>query len=320
MAPARKRKETAIALEPQSRRYGAVLHIGARGRLVVSTDLHGNLGDFKRLIKIFKRAHQEAEGDGYLLLCGDLIHGPIYTRKTWPRRLGTFYPDESPALVDAFLELREEYPGRIFSILGNHEHSHLGGPHTRKFHKIPSETEFFEESAGEERMEVFRRLFESFPIITVAGRGLVFTHGAPRVLSAGLEEVARVQYTEVEAKRINDMYSTPILGELFWCRQAGSLVVRRFLRQMEIDGQRNGLVLYGHDPISAGYQVRTPEQVCFSTSFGLKNKYKVYLEIDLEREFRSAYDLRPGIELRHLYPEEADEDSPLIIHAQAAQG
>ena len=41
-------------------------------------------------------------------------------------------------------------------------------------------------------------------------------------------------------------------------------------------------------------------------------------ELDLAREYRSAYDLRPGLELRHLYPDEADESSPLMAGIQAS--
>jgi hypothetical protein len=306
-----------MSLPSNSRRYGAVLHIPAQGKLVISTDLHGNLVDFKRLQRRYEELVEEGDGDIYLLLCGDLIHGPIYTRKNWPRRLGTYYPDQSVELVEAFLALRQKYPGRIFAILGNHEHSHLGGPQTRKFHKIPSETEFFEQSAGVERMDVFRALFASFPILCVTACGIVFTHGAPRVLSANLDQIARVDYSDVNVKKINEMFNVPILGELLWCRQAGPLVIRRFLKNIEVDGQRNGVVLYGHDPISSGYVVRSPEQICFSTSFGLKNKNKVFIELDLERQHRTAYDLRPGIELKHLYPEEADEESPLLAKAEA---
>jgi hypothetical protein len=301
-----------------SRRYGAVLHLPSTGKLVVSTDLHGNLIDFKKLQKLYEEAAEENDGDVYMLLCGDLIHGPIYTRKNWPRRLGTYYPDQSVELIEAFITMRQKFPGRIFAILGNHEHSHLGGPQTRKFHKIPSETEFFELTAGKERMDIFRALFASFPILSVAGKGIVFTHGAPRVLTATLDEIARVDYFDVNVKKINEMFNIPILGELLWCRQAGPLVIRRFLKNIEVDSQRNGVVLYGHDPISSGYVVRSPEQICFSTSFGLKNKNKIFLEIDLSREFKTAYDLRPGIELKHLYPEEADEESPLLLKAEAS--
>lgn len=300
-----------------SRRYGAVLHLPASGKLLVSTDLHGNLGDFKRLQRRYEELVELNDGDVYLLLCGDLVHGPIYTRKNWPRRLGTYYPDQSVELVEAFIAMRTKYPGRIFALLGNHEHSHLGGPQTRKFHKIPSETEFFEQSAGKERMDVFRALFASLPILCVAGRGLAFTHGAPRVLSANIDEIARVDYFDVNVKKINEMFNVPILGELLWCRQAGPLVIRRFLKKIEVDGQRNGVVLYGHDPVSSGYVVRSPEQICFSTSFGLKNKNKIFMEVDLTREFRTAYDLRPGVEILHLYPEEADEESPVLQTAKA---
>ena len=139
-----------------SRRYGAILHLPPRGTLVASTDLHGNLPDFECLEQRF-RTLMSTEGDAYLLFCGDLVHGPIYSRKQWPRRLGTYYPDQSAEVIKRFVALREEFPGRVFSLLGNHEHSHLGGPHTRKFHKVPSETEFFEQTVGAARADEIRQ-------------------------------------------------------------------------------------------------------------------------------------------------------------------
>ena len=279
-----------------------MLHIPAHGRLIASTDLHGNYGDFLALKGRFEEALESHDGDAFLLLCGDLIHGPIYTRRNWPRRLGSYYPDESAAVVDGFLELRDRHPGRVFALLGNHEHSHLGGPFTRKFHKIPSETEFFEQSVGEDRAEYYRKVFASLPLVAVAGRGLVFTHGAPRVLASSIHDIAAIDTMKAGARKINAMFALPVVGELLWCRQTGSLALRRFLRLVEVDGQRNGVVLYGHDPISSGFDRRSPEQICFSTSFGLKDKNKVYVEIDLAKTYRVATDLQEGQEILSLYP------------------
>lgn len=284
-------------------RYGKVLRIPAQGRCVISTDLHGNLEDFERVVKAFKAALEETDGDAYLLLTGDLVHGPIYSKEQWPEHLGDFYEDKTVELLDRFVELQKEHEGRVFSLIGNHEHSHIGGPYTRKFHKDPSETEFLEERLGAKRAAKHRELFRSLPIAALLGRGVVATHGAPRVLSATFAEVCSVEYAGHEDKSIRDMITVPILGELFWCRASGTLAVRRFLQRMELDGQRNWIVVFGHDPVRKGYLREGDEQLCFSTSFGLKNEKKVYLDLDLTREYRSVRQLRFGVDLLPLYPE-----------------
>lgn len=282
---------------------GKILHLPARGRAIICTDLHGNLPDFERVVAAFRAAHAESDGDAYMLFTGDLVHGACYPETRWPEHLGSWYRDQSEELLDAFCALREEFPGRVFSLIGNHEHSHVGGPHTRKFHKKPTETEFLERTLGPEKTEAVKALFRSFPILALIGRGMVVTHGAPRVLVAGYDEIKNVEYGGHEDKTIREMIEVPILGELFWCRYAGPLAVRRFLRRVERDGQRNHVVVYGHDPVRKGYLREGAEQLCFSTSFGLRNEKKVYLDVDLSREYRSARALRYGVDILPLYPE-----------------
>jgi hypothetical protein len=285
-------------------RYGKVIRIPPRGRAILSTDLHGNLADYQRVVEAFRQALEEEDGEAYLLLTGDLVHGPCYGPDVWPQHLGDYYPDQSVELVEAFHALREEFPDRVESLIGNHEHSHVGGPHTRKFHKKPSETQFFEASlATPERVQWFKDLVLSFPIAAVLGKGVVVTHGAPRVLEASFAEVCAVEYTGHGTKSINEMLQTPILGELFWTRSAGPLCVRRFLQRMEVDGQRNWVVVFGHDPVRRGYLREGDEQLCFSTSFGLRNAKKVYLDLDLSREYRSVRYMRYGVDVLPLYPE-----------------
>lgn len=287
-------------------RYGKVIRIPPQGRAILCTDLHGNLQDFERVVAAFREALEEQSGEAYLLFTGDLVHGPCYDEETWPQHLGDYYPDQSVELVEAFEELRLEFPDRVDSLIGNHEHSHVGGPHTRKFHKKPSETEFFEASLGSaERVRWFKDLVLSFPIAAVIGRGVVVTHGAPRVLEASFAQIAAVEYTGHEHKSINEMLQTPILGELFWTRSSGPLCVRRFLQRMELEHQRNWVVVFGHDPVRRGYLREGDEQLCFSTSFGLRNSKKVYLDLDLTREYRSVRYMRYGVDVLPLYPDEA---------------
>lgn len=287
---------------PAIERYGNVIRIPASGRLVVSTDLHGNLEDYRRIVAAFER-HLSASGDATLLFTGDLIHGPAYDRAHWPSHLGDFYADESPRLMTELVELTRKHPRRVFSLIGNHEHSHVGGPHTRKFHKDPTETQFFEHSVGKEKAEEYRALFRTFPLVALAGKGIVVTHGAPRVLEATFAQICTAEYGGHESKTIPQMLEVPILGELFWARAAGSIVVRRFLRRMELNGQPNRIVVYGHDPVRKGFAREGLEQLCFSTSFACKNSRKVYLELDLAREYRSVDELKVGVEIRWLYPE-----------------
>jgi len=78
---------------------------------------------------------EESPDDSVLIFTGDLVHGPDeYTEEHWPDYLGTPYRDESPEVVRLFREAQARYPGRVHCLLGNHEHAHVGGPRTAKFH------------------------------------------------------------------------------------------------------------------------------------------------------------------------------------------
>jgi hypothetical protein len=106
---------------------GHVVDFPALGRLFVCSDIQGNLADFVREVELFE-ARQQARGDAYLLFLGDLIHGMIhYTRETWPEWVGPHFDDESPAVLEALVGLQERWPGGVCSLLGNHEHAHIGG-------------------------------------------------------------------------------------------------------------------------------------------------------------------------------------------------
>jgi hypothetical protein len=283
-------------------RYGNVFRITpGPGRVIISTDIHGHLEDFRRVAQAFER--WLARGEAFLVYTGDLVHGPCYEKDQWPEHLGDYYPDESPRVIEEFVQLQKKHKGRVFSLIGNHEHSHVGGPHTRKFHKEPSETQYLERTLGPEKTEEFHELIRSLPIVGVVGRGVVITHGAPRVLEATFAEICATSYGGHEGKTIPQMLEVPILGELFWARAAGSLVVRRFLKRMELGGQPNHVVVYGHDPVRRGWAREGSEQLCFSTSFALKNARKVYLDLDLDHEYANVDELKLGRELRWLYPE-----------------
>src|SRR5579871_6483696 len=124
----------AVLAEPRVERYGKIVRIPpGPGRVIVSTDLHGHMEDYRRVVAAFERAL--SRGNAYLVFTGDLVHGPAYERDHYPEHLGDYYEDETPLLIQSFIELQKKHRSRVICLMGNHEHSHVGGPHTRKFHK-----------------------------------------------------------------------------------------------------------------------------------------------------------------------------------------
>ncbi|MFH0899926.1 MAG: metallophosphoesterase [Pseudomonadota bacterium] len=280
-----------------------VLHLPDHGRLLVATDLQGNLHDYERIEDIFRAAIIEEEGDAHVLFTGDLIHGPHLSPEEWPDFLGEYYFDESPALVDRFVALQYRFPNRVHAILGNHEHAHIGGPHTAKF--APDEVVLLESTVGARGAEKLRTLFRTFPLVAVAPCGMVFSHGAPAADIRSPEAIEEAVLEGFDRGSPVDIFSQPVIGPLLWARSAPAAVARRFLRAMG-----GKISVFGHDVIPEGFERIGEEQMIVSTSFGLANTYKVYLDVDLASQFSSVYDLREEAEILPLYPDAAAKKNP----------
>lgn len=274
-----------------------VLRLPAHGRLIVCTDLQGCLRDYRRIVEIFEQAHAES-GDAHLLFTGDLVHGPHIDEHEWPDFLGEYYRDQSGEVIESLAELARAHPGRVHALLGNHEHGHIGGPHTAKF--AHDEVELLESRLGPERARRLRQVLRELPLVAVAPCGAVFTHGAP---AADIASLADIEAADLHAYRHDspvDILSVPVIGPILWARSASPAAAQRFLRAVG-----GTIAIYGHDVIPQGFERIGREQMVVSTSFGVFDANKIYLSLDLGARYHSVHELRVGHELLPLYPDKA---------------
>ncbi len=267
-----------------------VVHLPAAGTLLVCTDLQGNLGDFERMVSLWR-----AEGDDTVLVfTGDLVHGPSPdVVADWPPHLGTPYADESAALLRRFEALRCE---RLLSLMGNHEHAHVGGPKVPKFYD--DEAAVLDAALGADR-DRFHALFRSFPLIAVAPCGVVLTHAAPLVVAEDLAAYERLDWAGYQRTSIWQMAERDPLGALLWARGCPPA---RTLDLLEVcTGARSGVVVNGHDVVREGYLAADPHRMVVSTSFALFDERKVYLRLDLSARYERCADLRAGVEILPLH-------------------
>lgn len=286
-----------------------VLHLPNHGRLLVATDLQGCFRDFQRIAALFVEAHAQS-GDAHLLFTGDLIHGPHLEEHEWPSFLGEYYRDASLEVVDGFVALRNHFPGRVHAIMGNHEHAHVGGPHTAKF--APDEVELLEQIIGPRNAARLRSVLRDLPLVAVAPNGIIFTHGAPAADITSMAEVEAAPIDGYDDGSPLDIFEVPVIGQLLWARSAPRPVARRFLKAM------GGTVsVYGHDVIPEGFERIDDEQMIVSTSFGVADANKVYLELDLGGRYPTVHDLREGAEVLPLYPAAAARAGRPVARAVA---
>lgn len=306
-------------------RHGALarpklLSLPSRGRLLVASDLHGNLRDFLNIVERFERLSDRMGEEAHLLFLGDLIHGPYLPPSLWsasssPYLRGRPYRDESPALLLSYQLLCERHPGRVHALLGNHEHAHLGGPRTALF--APDEVAALEQRLGIEASMQLSTLLRGLPLCALAPCGILFSHAPPAADLRGPEDLEALDYrlwsaTGAAARRLEsrlgpgNSLSTSDGRKQAAQRMAQSLwqqTLSPFKAQAVLAALSAQVLVYGHTVIPDGYQAIGFEQLILSSSFGMEDEHKTLLELDLGGTYLTVDDLRPGSELVPLYPQ-----------------
>lgn len=277
-----------------------VARLPERGVLIVATDLQGNFADYAALKAIYF-AEKAAGNAPVLALCGDTVHGPdpvMNEPGNWPDFLGTPYVDESARLIEDFERFSRSE--RALSVLGNHEHAHIGGPVVPKFY--PDEAAILDAALGAKRaaMHAFIR---TWPLVAVAPCGAVLLHGSPGGTEPDIAGFEALSYAGYEQIDIQKMHRHDTVGALLWSRKASAEQARALLAGTQVGASTNTFTVFGHDVVREGWECTGDEQICVSTSFGLFDRDKVYLRLDLSARYAGAQALRPGVEIRRLYPD-----------------
>src|SRR3954469_8296493 len=193
-----------------------VIRLPDKGRLLVCTDLQGCMRDFDKMVEIFEQALIDYGGDVHLIFTGDLIHRPHIEPEDWPDFLGEYYRDASGELMIAYAGLAAQYPGRVHALLGNHEHGHIGGPHTAKF--AADEVALLEHILGPSGSARMRGIIHTFSLAAGTRCGAIFTHAAP---AAVIESIADLEAADLSGRDLAsplDVLDTPIIGKVLWAR------------------------------------------------------------------------------------------------------
>lgn len=273
------------------------------GALLVVSDLHGNLADFERMVALL-----EADEDACLLLLGDLFHGPDVPADRWDDELGhlgDFYPDQSPALYRAWAALMDRWPERVTTLLGNHDHAHVGGPVVSKFY-LDEAAETERHLTPDARDDLHRRL-RDLPWIAASDCGVAFTHAASPTAPFDLDTLTNTPLDGYQALPLNAMIYQGFLGQLLWKRGASLSDTEAFLRHLNgaihasVSQQR--AQTYGHEIAREGWTFENDRLLNLSSSFGMTRARKTYLRLDLTASYPDARALVRGRELLPLYPD-----------------
>ncbi len=266
------------------------LILPGEGTLLVSTDLHGNGADFEALRAAFAR--ELARGPTHWALLGDCVHGPDEaSAREEPALYG--YRDESMAIVRGILDLQARHPGRVHYLLGNHDHGHVGGHHTSRFHD--DEVANLEGPLGAEDLALLHRLFDDALLAAAAPCGVLLSHGVP---GEPLQGLAALDAIDPELPR--DESERRILETLLWSYAQTDAVAARMLQRLSRPGLALTISVHGHDRDESGFVSEGAHQAC-PVLFGAPRAAKRYLRLDLAARYQSVRDLREGVEILHLH-------------------
>jgi len=266
-----------------------VLKLPSMGVLLVSTDLHGNHEDFARMRELFL-----AEHDAHWVQLGDLVHAPSeYARRHTPELYD--FPDGSIDIVLGFAALQREHPGRVHVVLGNHDHAHVGGPHTRKFHA--DEVEHLESTMTPAELEVLRTLFSNASLAAVAPCGALLCHGSP---DDSLTYLRALDDVPLDISRGTDAQRALLRTLLTSYGQPGE-VTARVLAAVSEPGTPLTFLIHGHDRDPSGWFTEGGNQA-EPVIFGALRENKRYLRLSLSARYPGVDALRDGEEIRRLYP------------------
>lgn len=286
-----------------------LLYLPGRGRLLVAADLHGNLRDFLAIAARFERLIERQHGEAYLLFLGDLIHGPYLLPAGWsgaasPYLRGRPYRDESPALLLGFQLLCERYPGRVHALIGNHEHAHLGGPRTALF--APDEVDALEQRLGIEASLQLAAFLRGLPLCALAPCGVLLSHAPPAPDLRSPDDLEALDYRVWSATGPRRLAPAPgsdgrrqaaqRLAQSLWQQ-----TLSPFKAQAVLSALSAQVLVYGHTVIPQGHQAIGYEQLILSSSFGMEDRHKTLLELDLAGTYLTVEDFHPGVELVPLY-------------------
>lgn len=238
-------RQALLAFRNTPGRRGRVVSLSGAGEILVGGDLHGNLGNFQRLMQ---RANL-GQNPGRHLVVQELVHGPHR------------YPtggDKSHQLLDVLAAFKCQYPRQVHMLLGNHELAEWTGQLVGKADQILNHLfrEGLESAYGERAAEVnaaYHHLFATVPLAVRTPNRVFLSHSLPKA-----KNLEQFNPTLLEQESVPPVELKPggTVHSLLWGRDTQPDTVRAFLAKVDADW-----LITGHIPCDEGFAVPNDRQL-----------------------------------------------------------
>lgn len=235
-----------------------------KGKLLIVTDLHGNLEDYETYMKKW----DSNDPDSYIVIAGDFIHN-------------VYKEDYSIEILDDIMEKSKEYDN-FYPLLGNHEWSHIINGNLFKANinlRLDFENLIKEKKGSlEPYLSEYISFFKSLPFFMQTENGLFISHAGPSCQISSHEDFKSFIQ--------DDEYYSDLAWSALSVRPESDYDENDVSHFLDMVNSR--LMVVGHTAVN-GYWV-FGRQIIISSSFSKGDKY--YLEIDLSKTIDTMDDLK----------------------------
>ena len=238
----------------------SLIELPKKGKALVITDIHGNLTDFEKYMRLWDGFRCK---DNHLILLGDFIHG-ISNAK-----------DDSLKILD-MVKQHCEQEENFHVLLGNHEWVHVSGEDVFKMgvnQKLRFESylkmKFW--SGWKHELNKYLEFFKKLPLAVRTKNGVFISHAAPVKNINDINDIINITDDGYLPYNKN-------LYEILWNRHTEDYTTEDIDLFLKKVGCRFSVV--GHTPVD-GYEI-IGNQMILSSS--LSTGRKCYLKLDLEKD------------------------------------
>lgn len=227
-------------------RVGRFTHLPAGGDVLVCGDLHGNVENFRQVLRVADLAKNPKRH----LVLQELIHGPF----AYPDQRG----DKSHQLLDLVAALKCQFPTQVHYLLGNHELAQWQNQRIAK--GDVDQNQWFllgvETAYGAEAQAIYAAYLELFDAADLALRTenrVFISHTYPTAKNLPRFDLAVLRRPQLSPE---DMTLGGSVHSLVWNRDHSQASVVGFLAKVDADW-----IITGHIPCDQGFATPNDRQL-----------------------------------------------------------
>jgi hypothetical protein len=244
---------------------GRLIELPAQGEVMVTGDLHGNLANFQRIVRLADLPRHP----GRHVILQEVLHA-MYSDT----------PDHSYQLLEEAAIFKTVYPSQVHILLGNHDLAELHGLEImKKGRSVLRDLEKAVEEAYHFNKDVIRKAYNQFlrtlPWAAATPTGLFLCHSAPDAKYCGL--FSREFFTSAGAETETGRGSA--VFHLAWGRDLSGANAAAFAQRVGAE-----LLLIGHHPCREGHSEPNPHLIVLDS----KDAYGAYAILPLDRKLTQA--------------------------------